>query len=55
MKTPDYIANRLISRRKKFEKVACPDCTTGTPTEERPWFRKNCPNCLGTGKIKEPQ
>lgn len=27
----------------------CRSCTTGTPTETRRWFRKNCPACKGSG------
>ena len=28
----------------------CSKCTGGTPSEDRPWFRENCPHCQGKGK-----
>ena len=34
---------------RRFADAPCPDCTTGTPTDERRWFREHCPTCHGTG------
>lgn len=37
------------ARGTRGRKKACPHCTTNTPTDERPWWRENCPHCSGTG------
>lgn len=31
--------------------ATCPLCATNVITESRPWFRENCPQCRGTGKV----
>jgi hypothetical protein len=31
--------------------VECSNCTNGTPTQERRYFRKNCSVCCGTGLV----
>lgn len=38
----------------RAKQLECPRCTTGTPDDNRPWRRNNCPHCSGSGVMMDP-